>query len=64
MNAETLLFHTLLQISVIILAARVIGVLARRLGQPRAVGEMIAGLVLGPSLFGILAPEAFHWLFR
>jgi Kef-type K+ transport system membrane component KefB len=63
-SVETLLFYTLLQISLVILAARVAGILARRLGQPRAVGEMAAGLILGPSLFGALAPDAFHWIFR
>lgn len=61
---ETLLCLTLLQLIVIILAARLTGGLARRLGQPRAVGEIVAGLLLGPSLFGAVAPEAFHWLFR
>lgn len=63
-SAEPLLFHTLLQISLIILAARIAGSLARWLGQPRAVGEMVAGLILGPSLFGMMAPEAFRWLFH
>ncbi len=63
-GVESLLFFTLLQISLIILAARLAGHLARRLRQPRAVGEIVAGLMLGPSLFGVLAPDAFHWLFR
>ena len=62
--AETLLRFTLLQLIAIILAARVIGFLSQRLGQPRGVGEIIAGLLLGPSLFGALAPDGFHWLFR
>ncbi len=63
-GTEALLCFTLLQISLIILAARLAGYAARRLGQPRAVGEIVAGLMLGPSLFGTLAPDAFHWLFR
>ncbi|BBL72929.1 cation:proton antiporter [Methylomagnum ishizawai] len=63
-GAETLLCFTLLQIGLIILAARVAGHVARRLGQPRAVGEIVAGLMLGPSMLGALAPDAFHWLFR
>lgn len=63
-GAETLLCFTLLQIGLIILAARVAGHAARRLGQPRAVGEIVAGLMLGPSMLGALAPDAFHWLFR
>ncbi len=44
-----------LQLAVILGACRVVGVLAPRLGQPPVVGEMIAGVVLGPSLFGLLA---------
>jgi Kef-type K+ transport system membrane component KefB len=61
---ETLLFFTLLQLILIIGAARMMGTLFQRLKQPRAVGEIVAGLLLGPSLFGTLAPETFHWLFR
>ncbi len=46
------------QLAVIIAAARIVGWLAQRyLGQPQVVGEMIAGVLLGPSLFGLLAPE-------
>lgn len=63
-GVEHLLFHTLLQIGLIIIAARVAGFLARKLGQPRSVGEIVAGLMLGPSLFGVLAPETFQWVFR
>src|SRR5579862_4359572 len=41
----------------IIAACRIVGFLARRrLGQPQVVGEMIAGVVLGPSVLGLLAP--------
>ena len=53
-----------LQMLVIIGACRIVGFLARRfLGQPQVVGEMIAGVVLGPSLFGLLAPEVQAWVF-
>ena len=46
------------QLFVIVLAARVVGWLGKRfLGQPQVVGEMIAGVLLGPSLFGLLAPD-------
>lgn len=46
------------QLFVIVLAARAVGWLGKRcLGQPQVVGEMIAGVVLGPSLFGLLAPD-------
>jgi Kef-type K+ transport system membrane component KefB len=63
-TTEHVLFFTLVQIAIIIVAARVAGYLARRIGQPRAVGEIVAGLLLGPSLFGVLAPETFRLIFR
>ena len=37
--------------------------MAARLGQPQVVAEMIAGVLLGPSLLGLLWPEAQSWLF-
>lgn len=47
-----------LQLFVIVAAARTTGWLGKRyLGQPQVVGEMIAGVLLGPSLFGLLAPD-------
>ncbi len=53
-----------LQMAVIIAACRIVGWLARRfLGQPQVVGEMIAGVILGPSLFGLLLPEIQGALF-
>jgi Kef-type K+ transport system membrane component KefB len=63
-GTEHLLSFTLLQIGIIIAAARLAGYIARQWGQPRAVGEIVAGLLLGPSLFGALAPESFRWVFR
>ncbi len=53
----------LAQITVIIAVARVLGILLKRLGQPQVVGEMIAGLALGPSLLGWVWPDASAWLF-
>jgi Kef-type K+ transport system membrane component KefB len=63
-QTELLLFYTLLQLIVIILAARGVGQLARKVGQPRVVGEIIAGLLLGPSLFGQLAPDISDYVFH
>ena len=63
-QTEALLFFTLLQLVVIVLAARLAGEVAVRISQSRAVGEIIAGLVLGPSLFGLLFPEVFGFVFR
>ena len=50
--------HFFLQLAIILLACRVVGWAGRKfLAQPQVVGEMIAGVILGPSLFGLLAPE-------
>lgn len=46
-----------LQMFCILAACRVVGAMARFIGQPQVVGEMIAGVLLGPSLFGLLAPD-------
>ncbi|HEX8649888.1 MAG TPA: cation:proton antiporter [Pyrinomonadaceae bacterium] len=53
----------LLQIIAILLAARIAGAAFRKVGQPTVVGEMIAGIILGPSLLGMLFPEAMAFLF-
>jgi Kef-type K+ transport system membrane component KefB len=46
-----------LQLAIIIGAARAVGWVGRRyLGQPQVVGEMVAGVILGPSLFGLVSP--------
>jgi len=62
--AENLLFFTLMQLVLILLAARLGGSLALRLGQARVVGEIVVGLLLGPSLFGALAPDTFQYVFH
>lgn len=54
---EKLLLDVLIQLVVIMVAARAGAWLLGRLGQPQVVGEIIAGLVLGPSVLGRLAPE-------
>ena len=60
---EALLASVLIELIVIVIAARLLGGLAVALRQPRAVGEIVAGLMLGPSLLGALAPDAFATLF-
>ena len=49
--------------AVILCACRVVGWLGKKIGQPQVVGEMIAGVLLGPSLLGLLFPEAGARLF-
>jgi len=63
MNNLDLAVQFFLQLAVILLCCRVVGFVAARLGQPQVVAEMIAGVLLGPSLFGLLAPEWQHQLF-
>lgn len=53
----------LVQIVVILFAARLVGLAFRKLHQPQVIGEMIAGILLGPSLFGWLAPGLSAALF-
>jgi Kef-type K+ transport system membrane component KefB len=53
----------ILAIGTILLAARLFGWIFQHLGQPRVVGEMTAGIVLGPSLFGRFFPAAFVYVF-
>jgi len=53
----------ILQIVVILLAVRVFGWICKRIGQPTVVGEIIAGVVLGPSLLGYYFPEISVFLF-
>src|SRR4030095_16761036 len=53
----------LVQIIVILVAARLVGALVRRVGQPQVVGEMLAGIALGPSLLGAQAPAVSAMLF-
>ena len=63
-KTEALLFFTLLQLAVIVIFSRIGSEIAARLSQSRAVGEIIVGILLGPSLFGLLAPAVFHYVFR
>lgn len=63
-SVEEMLLPVLFQLALIIVVARVFAVLFRRIGQPSVVGEIAAGLVLGPSLFGRLFPGAFAAIFH
>ncbi len=63
MSNLDLVVKLFLQLTVILAACRIVGILGRYLGQTQVVSEMIAGVLLGPSLFGIVAPAAQEWLF-
>lgn len=64
---EPLSEHDLLlfwaQFSMLLVVARGLGYLFRRVGQPAVVGELAAGLLIGPSIFGRFLPDAAAWLF-
>ena len=53
----------LLQVAVILAIARIVGWIFRKMHQPQVVGEMVAGILLGPSLLGLAAPGIFNFLF-
>jgi len=53
----------LFQIIAIVLVARIFGWIFRKIGQPSVIGEIIAGIVLGPSLFGLYFPDMKEALF-
>ena len=58
-----LLPQVLVALVVVISVARIFGFVCQRLGQPRVIGEVIAGIALGPSLFGRIAPDAMAFVF-
>jgi Kef-type K+ transport system membrane component KefB len=62
-QTENLLFMTLLQLIVMVGAARYMHTVFRRLGQPGVIGEIFAGLLLGPSLIGHFFPQVSLALF-
>ncbi|HWG31922.1 MAG TPA: cation:proton antiporter [Steroidobacteraceae bacterium] len=53
----------LAQLLLLIAAGRLLGELMQRLGQPAIMGQLIAGILLGPSVFGALLPDLWHRLF-
>src|SRR5690348_6969150 len=53
----------LFQLVLLILVGRLLGELFARLGQPAVTGQLIAGILLGPSLLGAIWPEAHHYIF-
>ena len=64
MTNSELLLKLLLQLTVILSVCRLVSYVGKRyLGQTDVVGEMLAGIMLGPSLFGAIAPDLQQWLF-
>jgi Kef-type K+ transport system membrane component KefB len=57
------LFKLILQIGVVLLTARIVGMAFKKIKQPQVMGEMVAGILLGPSLLGWVAPAVSKALF-
>ena len=55
--------HILLALVALLMAAHAVGSIFSRLRQPRAIGEVVGGLLLGPTLLGYVAPSLQAWLF-
>lgn len=62
-SSSVLSLHSSIQLAVILLACRLVRQLVKKIGQPQVVGEMIAGVLLGPSLLGLVWPSVEHRLF-
>jgi Kef-type K+ transport system membrane component KefB len=60
-SEQLLTFWT--SLTALLVVAHLLGALSRRFGQPSVVGELVAGIMLGPSLFGRVLPEAHAWMF-
>ncbi len=63
MSNNDLAIRFFLQLAFIVATCRIVGLLAKRVGQPQVVAEMIAGVLMGPSLFGLLLPAVQAQLF-
>src|SRR6266513_2704435 len=63
MTSAELAVAFFLQMFVLLAACRAVGWVARRCGQPQVIGEMIAGVLIGPSLLGLFWPGAQQFVF-
>ncbi|MFZ2906158.1 MAG: cation:proton antiporter [Cyclobacteriaceae bacterium] len=57
------LLNLLIQLGIMLVASRVLAEVARRFKQPAVVGEIIAGILLGPTILGMISPESFAMIF-
>src|SRR5947208_4300228 len=60
--APNTLFHVLLALTAVLVTGRFLGTILRSVGQPPVIGEVLAGIFLGPSLLGHLAPAMSTYL--
>ena len=57
------LLNLLMQLGIMLLAGRIMAEVARKFKQPAVVGEIIAGILLGPTILGMMSPETFDMIF-
>jgi Kef-type K+ transport system membrane component KefB len=62
-SGEQVFGQLMLAVAVVILAARLVGAAVGRLGQPAVMGEVLAGILLGPTLLGAIAPDVSAFVF-
>jgi K+:H+ antiporter len=62
-SGEEIFGQLMLSVAAIVLAGRLLGAAIRRLGQPQVMGEVLAGILLGPTLLGTVAPGLADFLF-
>src|SRR5690606_39152797 len=60
---HTEVINLLLQLAAVLILARVFEEIARKFNQPAVVGELLAGVILGPTILGTFSPDAFAFLF-
>jgi K+:H+ antiporter len=61
--ADIDLARLLVALAILLIAAHGVGSLFARLGQPPAIGEIVGGILLGPTALGAIAPRVQHWIF-
>lgn len=63
MSSQELIIKIFLQMVVILVSISVVGTLAKKVGQSQVVAEMITGIILGPSIFGLILPNVHSIVF-
>jgi len=62
-SSDSVITHVVAALAVVVAASHALGALARRLGQPPVVGQLFAGIALGPSLLGLVPGGVYETLF-
>ena len=61
--SESQILHFLIQVGILLLASRGLADLMKRWGQAPVIGELLSGVIVGPSILGHFAPPVYSWLF-